>query len=462
VGKSPYLEGSFAPVADEIAVERLAVVGELPAELDGTYLRNGPNPQFPPLGRHHWADGDGMVHAIELGGGRATYRNRWVRTKGFELERKRGRALWTGQLERPQLDHPDGATKSTANTSLVFHAGRLLALQDQGDPYELAPGDLATRGPYTFGRRLRHALCAHPKIDPASGELFAFGVSPIAKPHLAFSTVARDGELTHTTTLDLPGGVWMHDFAVTDRWAVFMNHPYTYDIRRLLRGEPLAAFQPERGSFLGLLPKRASGNEVRWFAVAPCFALHVVNAWDDADDAVVVEACHRWSIDPLAESEGRAVDRPVLWRWRIELRSGRVREEQLDDRPAELPRIHDGYAGRRARFAYAARLRDDVQLPLASGLLKYDLRRGGAEEHAHGAGCNGGEAVFVPRPGARDEDDGWMLFLVHDEIEARSELRVVDANDFTAPPRARVILPQRVPHGFHGLWLARAALERSA
>jgi len=459
VGKSPYLEGSFAPVADEISVERLAVVGALPPELDGIYLRNGPNPQFPPLGKHAWADGDGMVHAVALHDGGASYRNRWVRTKGFELERKRGKALWTGALERPQFDHPDGATKSTANTALVFHAGRLLALQDNGDPYEVDPRELRTEGPYTFGRRLRHALCAHPKIDPGTGEMFAFGASPIAKPHLVFSTVAADGELTHTTAIDLPHGVWMHDFALSERFAVFMNHPYTYDIRRMLRGEPLAAFEPERGSFLGLLPRRASGNEVRWFAIPPCFALHVVNAWDDGDDAVVVEACHRGSIDPLAESEARATDPPFLWRWRIDLRTGRVREEQLDDRPAELPRLNDAYVGRKARFAYAAQLRRDVALPLASGLLKYDLTNGGAETHAHGANRNGGEATFVPRPGARDEDDGWLVALVHDEAEARSELVVIDARDFPAAPLARVILPQRVPHGFHGVWVAREALE---
>ena len=459
--KSPYLQGNFAPVESETSAENLKVVGALPPELDGVYIRNGANPAFAPLGRYHWLDGDGMLHAIELRDGRASYRNRWVRTKSFELERKRGRALWTGVLERPQYDNALGATKNTANTALVWHHGRLLALQEQGEPYHVGLPGLETRGPYTFRRQLRHAFCAHPKLDPVTGELFAFGYSPVAKPHLQYSAIGADGVLSHTTAIELPIGVRMHDFAITESYAVFMNHPYTFDIRRMLRGEPFAAFEPERGSFLGLLPRRASGAALRWFAIPPCFVEHVVNAWDDGD-AVVLEVCHRASIRMPAEDGAPDApgESPVLWRWRIDPRSGAVHEEQLDDASADLPRIHEGYTGRRARFAYAARFRRDIGLPLANGLLKYDLLRGTSQVHDYGPNRNGGEAVFVPRPGARDEDDGVLLSLVHDEPEARSELLVIDARDFTAAPVARVLLPQRVPYGFHGLWISRPELER--
>ena len=460
--KSAYLQGNFAPVEREIEAENLTVVGALPRELDGLYIRNGANPQFPPLGRYHWFDGDGMLHGIKLGDGRASYRNRWVRTKGFELERKRGRANWTGILERPQFDNTDGPSKNTANTALVWHDGRLLALQEQGEPYHMAIPDLDTRGPYTFGRRLHHAFTAHPKIDPMSGEMFSFGYSPVAKPHLQYSAISADGVLSHTTAIELPIGVMMHDFAITERYAVFMNHPYTYDIRRMLKGLPIAAFEPERGSFLGLLPLRATGAAIRWFAIAPCFVFHVVNAWDDGD-AVVLEVCRRESISISPDGEGAnpVGETPVLFRWRIDLRSGAVREEQLDDQSAELPRIHEGYTGRRARFAYAARFRRDIGLPLASGLLKYDLVRGTSQLHEYGRNRNGGEAVFVPRPGSSAEDDGHLLSLVHDESEARSELLVIDSRDFTGQPVARVLLPQRVPYGFHGLWLSRQQLAQT-
>lgn len=457
MGKSPYLEGNFAPVEREIEAENLVIEGELPRELDGLYLRNGANPRLEPRGRYHWFDGDGMLHAIELRDGRASYRNRWVRTKGFELERKRDRAIWTGVLERPQFDNPDGPTKNCANTSVVMHAGKLLALHEQGEPYEIGLPGLETRGPYTFRKRLHHAFSAHPKIDPKSGEMFSFGYSPVAKPHLQYSVIAADGALAHTTAIELPIGVMMHDFAITERYAVFMNHPYTYDVRRMLRGEPIAAFEPERGSYLGLLPRRASGGAIRWFAIAPCFVFHTVNAWDDGE-AVVLEVCHRRSLQLRFDDSGPSPigETPVLLRWRIDPARGTVREEQLDDQSADLPRIHEGLVGRRARFAYAARFRRDVGLPLASALLKYDLLRGGSQAHEYGRNRNGGEAVFVPRPGARDEDDGHLLSLVHDEAEARSELLVIDARDFSGEPVARVHLPQRVPYGFHGAWLPGA------
>ncbi|MFI5316104.1 MAG: carotenoid oxygenase family protein [Myxococcota bacterium] len=461
MAKSPFLEGNFAPVEREIAADDLVVLGELPRELDGLFVRNGPNPQFPPVGRHHWFDGDGMLHAVRIANGRASYRNRWIRTRGFELERRRGRALWTGLLERAQFDNPEGATKNTANTALVRHAGRLLALHEQGEPYEIGLPALETLGVHSFGRRLRHPLTPHPKIDPASKEMFGFGYSPVAKPHLQYSVFSADGALAHTTAVEIPIGVLMHDFAITERFAVFMNHPYTFDVRRWLRGEPIARFEPQRGSHLGLLPRRGSGADARWFPVAPCFVYHVVNAWEDGAQ-IVLDVLHRWELDLAAEVEAGSAPPQLthLWRWRIDPRDGSVREQQLDDQNAELPSINPARVGRRARFAFASRFRTDVRLPLADGLLKYDLESGAASQlHSFGPNRNGGEGLFVPRPGASGEDDGWLLAFVHDEAEGSSELLVVDARDVGAPPVARVLLPQRVPYGLHALWVPRADLE---
>jgi carotenoid cleavage dioxygenase len=459
--KSPFLEGNFAPVERELDADDLLVLGELPRELDGMFVRNGPNPQFPPLGKHHWFDGDGMLHAVRIGRGRASYSNRFVHTRALDLERKRGRPLWTGLLERARFDNPEGATKATANASLVWHADRLLALQEHSEPYEIGLPALETLGPFTFGRRLRHPLAPHPKIDPVTGEMFAIGASPVAKPHLQYTVIAADGTLSYSTAVELPIGVLMHDFAITERCAVFMNHPYTYDVRRWLRNEPIARFEPERGSYLGVLPRRESGANVRWYPIAPCFVNHVANAWDEGE-SLVVDVFHRAGLDLEADVEPGAGPPQTtrLWRWRIDPRTGSVRESQLDDRNAELPSIHPARVGRRARWVFASRFRTDVRLPLADGLLKYDLEKGAsAELHPFGPNRNGGEGVFVPRPGSTGEDDGWVLAFVHDEAEGRSELVVVDARDFTAPPRARVLLPQRVPYGLHGVWLERSALE---
>jgi len=459
VGKSPFLEGNFAPVERELAVDDLDVVGELPRELDGWLVRNGPNPQFAPLGKHHWLDGDGMLHAVRIADGRASYQNRWVRTRAFELERRRGRALWTGALERPQFDNPEGAIKNTANAGVVCHAGRVFALGEHGEPYEIDPGTLETEGAYSFGRRLRHPLSPHAKIDPASGEMFAFGTSPVAKPHLQYSVFSKGGALAHTTAVELPIGVWMHDFALSERFAVFMNHPYTYDVHRWLRGEPIARFEPERGSFLGVLPRRSSGSAVRWFAVAPCFAPHVVNAWDEGR-TLVLDVFHRWTLDLAADVDPSARPEPTqLWRWTIDLEKGAVREQALDDQNADVAQVHPARVGRRARYAFAARIRSGARAAVSDALLKYDFERGCAStRHDFGPDRSGGEGVFVPRPGGLDEDDGWVLAFIHDEAEGESELLVIDAKRFDAAPLARVRLPQRVPYGLHGRWIPRGEI----
>jgi carotenoid cleavage dioxygenase len=362
-----------------------------------------------------------------------------VRTKSFLLERKRGRPLWTGMLERPQLDHPDGATKSTANTSLVFHAGHLLALQDQGEPYEIDPTDLDTLGPYTFQRRLRHAFCAHPKIDPGTGELLAFGASPIARPHVVYSTIAADGELTHSTAIDLPLGVWMHDFAITERYAVFMNHPYTFDIRRMLRGEPLGRFEPERGSFLGLLPRRASGNETRWFAIPPCFAFHVVNARRRRHGRAR-------RLPPLVDRPGRR-------------RGGRAGPGGCGAGASTRARTAGGAAARRPqrRAACASTRRTPAaragrtspssaatsRCRWRAGLLKYDLD-GGARTTRTAPDATAA-AVFAARPGpVRRTTAGCSAGPRRGR--GALELCVIDARQRRRPALARVLLPQRVPH----------------
>ena len=97
---NPYLHGLYAPTYDELTIPDLEVLaGEIPADLDGVYVRNGPNPRQPPSGRYHWFDGDGMVHAVHFADGRAGYRNRWIRTDGYEAETAAGKALWQGIME---------------------------------------------------------------------------------------------------------------------------------------------------------------------------------------------------------------------------------------------------------------------------------------------------------------------------------------------------------------------------
>ncbi len=460
---SPFLRGNYAPVRRELEVDDLPVVGAIPDDMDGLFLRNGPNPMFDPAGPHHWFDGDGMIHGVRLARGRASYRNRWVRTRTWELEREAGRALWPGMAEPLRFDLPDGIfVKHTANTALVHHAGRLLALMEATAPYALRAPTLETLGEWDFGGHLRSPFTAHPKVDPATGEMVFIGYQ-VMPPGLTVGVVSPDGALTHQTEVPLAQPVMMHDFALTPRHVVLLDVPLVFDLAALEAGTFPVTFRRELGARIGVLPRGADGASVRWFDIAPCAVFHTVNAWEEGDEVVLL-ACRAESTDVLAshlrtDGEGTPAAPSRLHRWRVNLVTGAVREEALDDAQTEFPRVNDRVLGRRHRWAWTARVEDDGHGdPRFDAVVKYCLESGNAEAHAWGRGRAGGEAVFVPRRGAEAEDDGYLVTFVWDALEQRSELVIVDARDMLSRPRARVMLPQRVPFGFHGLWVDGAHL----
>jgi carotenoid cleavage dioxygenase len=451
---NPFLEDNFAPVHEEVTADKLKVIGELPSDLSGMFVRNGPNPQFPPIGQYHWFDGDGMLHGVQISNGKAQYRNRYIQTRGFKIERDEGRAIWSGLLEPPQPNNPYGPGKNTANTALVCHDGRLLALWEGGAPHAIALPSLETVGEYTYNGKLASAFTAHPKIDPVTGEMMFFGYSLFAPPFLKYSVVSAKGELLRTVPIDLPMGVMMHDFAITEHYTIFMDLPLTFNMERVRRGEPAFLFEPERPSRFGIVPRHGDNSSIRWFESPACYVFHTLNAYEEGDEVVLL-ACRLNYTNVLmskptpVESEG---DCAPLYRWRFNLRTGTVQEEALDDRSSDFPRINEQLMGRPTRYGYTARMSPDPS-PVFDGVIKYDLS-GGSSHHEFGAGRYGGEAVFVPRPGAMAEDDGWLLTFVYDKGEETSELVVVNAQDMAAEPVARVLIPQRVPYGFHGTWVS--------
>jgi carotenoid cleavage dioxygenase len=457
---NPYLDGNFAPVHEEITSLDLKVIGQLPGELSGMFVRNGPNPQFQPLGRYHWFDGDGMLHGLRISNGKAQYCNRYVQTKGFNIEREAGHAIWTGIFEPPQPDNPHGPSKNTANTALVWHAGQFLALWEGGAPHAIKLPSLETTGPYTYGGKLASAFTAHPKVDPDTGEMMFFGYSLFAPPYLKYSVVSASGELLRTVPIDLPVGVMMHDFAITEHYTIFMDLPITFSMKRMQQGEPALMFERERPSRFGIVPRHGDNSSIRWFETPACYVFHTLNAYEEGSEVVLV-ACRLKSTNILmseqtpGETEG---DAGRLYQWRFNLNTGSVREEALDDRVSDFPRVNEQWLGRRTQYGYTAKMALS-SMPLFDGLIKYDFNSDTSETHEFGRGRYGGEAVFAPRPGAIAEDDGWLLTFVYDTDEQTSELIVVNAQDVTAEPVARVVLPQRVPYGFHGAWVSQEQLR---
>ncbi len=459
-----FLQGNFGPVREEITADNLTVIGELPPEMDGMFVRNGPNAQFPPIKNYHVFEGDGMLHGVRIREGRASYRNRYIRTPYWKAENTAGRALFGSFLDRPNLamlfrlmrNAVKGLPmiKNTANTALVCHDGRLLALWEGGEPYEIQAPELETVGAYTYDGKLKHQFTAHPKIDPVTGELLFFGYSMV-KPLVQYGVVSAKGEIARITSIELPRPVVMHDFAVTPRYTIFLDVPLTVSLRRLLRGQPLFKFEPERGARFGVLPRYGREQEIKWFEVSPCFVFHTLNAYEDGDEVVLLACRTKGFPDSFFMPQtGKVGDAPiskefapVMCRWRLNLKNGSAREEVVDDVPTDFPRVNDGLVGSQTQYGYALNVREYNEL------LKYDFGQGRSERHCHGKMRIGGEGVFVPRTNARTEDDGWLVTYVHDEETGTSELIVIEVRDFTAPPVARVRIPTRVPYGFHGTWI---------
>ncbi|MCX4097102.1 carotenoid oxygenase family protein [Nocardia sp. alder85J] len=423
-----YLRGDLAPVPDEVEAVDLPVTGVLPPELTGRYVRNGPNPR-PGADPGHWFLGDGMLHGVRLREGRAEwYRNRWVRTSRFTAG---------APYLRPDLTVDLAA--NAANTNLIRHGGRLYALVENGLPYEV-DAELATVGACDFGGRLTTAMTAHPKTDPATGELHFFGYG-FREPWLTYHRLSATGELVHSRVVEVPGPTMMHDFAITANHVVWLDLPVVFDLDRAGRGGMPYGWDDDYGARLGVMPK--AGGAVTWYEVDPCYIFHLGNAHERPGGAVVVDAV-RYSRESFTRFWSGTADReekgPVLYRWILggsDTGGARVIEEKLDGRSVEFPTINNGKTGLPGRYIYAV---------TDSEIVKYDLVTGAAAEYRTGG--RAGEAVFVPAAGGA-EDAGWLVSIVTGPGAA--ELLVLDAAALTAV--ASVRLPRRVPAGFHGHWL---------
>lgn len=423
-----FRQGNFAPVADELTEFDLPVEGAIPPELDGWYLRNGPNPRQETA---HWFTGDGMIHGVRIEKGKAAwYRNRWVRTESFEQEFPLYNADGTRNLR-----------SSVANTHVVNHAGKTLALVESSLPYEIT-NDLETLGAYDFGGKLMDSMTAHPKICPTTGELHFFGYGNIFAPHVTYHRADANGELTINRPLEVKALTMMHDFAMTAEHIVFMDLPVVFNLDVALKddGDMPYRWDDDYGARFGVLRRDDPFGEVRWFEIDPCYVFHAANAYDDGNSIVL----HAVRYPELWRDSGGFDADGVLFSWTIDLQKGVVTERQLDDRPVEFPRIDDRLAGLPARYGVSVG---------KGSLVRYGLDTGQAVEHSFGTG-GPGEAVFVPGTGPADETNGWYLGYVYDPTRDGSDLVIIDASDFTGKPVARVKLPQRVPYGFHGNWIS--------
>jgi carotenoid cleavage dioxygenase-like enzyme len=442
-GRTPwFLKGNYAPVADEITAVDLEVTGSIPTSLAGRYLRNGSNPASGQSG--HWFFGDGMVHGIRLESGTAAwYRNRYVRTTKLQQS-----------LDAMDPDAMFDPTASAANTHVIAHAGRIWALEEGHLPYELSP-ELDTIGCDDFGGKLTTAFTAHPKLCPETGELHFFGYAPFP-PYLTYHVLDAGGQLVHSAPITVPQGTMMHDFMITRDHAIFMDLPVVFDLSN--PGAPIK-WDDNYGARVGIMPRMGTDADVRWFDVDPCYVFHPLNAYVDGYTVVCDVGRHEtmWknSMDDFPPS--------FLHRWTFDLASGAVSEQQLDEVSHGFPRVDDRVVGLRHRYGWGVAPRNGGRALLgdAGVVVKWDLSGGSQATFDLGPDAFPGEFVFVQDDDAAGEDEGWAIGLVYDAADDTSDLVILDASAPGSEPVARVHLPQRVPFGFHGSWVADSALAAS-
>ncbi|MGH2829541.1 MAG: carotenoid oxygenase family protein [Actinomycetota bacterium] len=455
---NPYLAGIYAPVHQEVVAEDLEVVGEIPHDLNGVYIRNGPNPAFAPRGRYHWFDGDGMLHAVRFQNGSASYRNRWIRTRAYGREQEAGGVLWSGIMEPLTANPKDLPMKDSANTDIVYFRNRVLALWYLcGEPYEIHPLTLDTDGAGDWGGTRLCTVSAHAKVDELTGELFFFDYGP-RPPYMRYGVVGPAGSITHFQEIALPGPRLPHDMAITQNYAILMDLPLVNDPQAMREGRHKIVFDRGTPARFGVIGRHGRGDQIRWFEASPCYVYHSVNAWEEGDE-VVLDVCRVTRPAPPGEALGPLARMLAylrldaqLYRYRFDMRTGATREEYLDDEDVEFPTMNLGLLGKPSRYAYTMRISPNPTF-MFDGIVKYDMGKQSSERYPFGEARWGSEAPFAPRPNAVAEDDGYLVSFVHDENTGRSEVVILDAANIAAGPVGRVLLPVRVPLGFHALWV---------
>lgn len=466
------LMGNYAPVPEETeAFDIKPTVGTIPPELNGVLYRNGANPMYPPLtGDHHWFLAEGMIHALSIRDGKVSYRNRWVETAQVLAQREAGQRLVATGLVDPTPEENAHIPRHFAATHVLFHGGRLLALDEWAGPAALDADTLETVvESFNFDGRHVGALTAHPKVDPDSGEMLGFGyqAAGIGSPVMSFSRVDKNGNFLSQELFDVPFCSIAHDFGFTEHHVIFPLFSADISMARVMEGGPLGAYDPKIQTQIGIMRRDQGASSMRWFKGEPCYAFHTMNSFEEVRDnqRYVVLDMMKYPHLPLFPYLGKA-EIPewirdgdgvlVRWTFNLDSDSENYTEEVLTSLPGEFPVIDERYAGKPYSVGfYAARTSPWVDGTYYDTVAQINLETRVRKDYFAGEGRYLLEPIFAPKSQDAVEGDGWILTVVYDSSSNSSELVILDAKHVDNGPVAVVPLPNRIPYGFHGSWRSR-------
>ena len=472
--------GYAAPVRIEADVSDLEIEGDIPPELNGTFYRNSADHRFPPrLGKDIFLNGDGMVHMVRIADGHADLKTRYVRTDKFKLEAAARKALF-GAYRNPFTDDPivKGKNRGTANTSVLWHGGKLLALKEDSRPMVLDPDTLETKGHWDFGGKLKsRTFTAHPKKDPRTGEVVAYGYNTqgVASKVIELFYISPAGKLTRTESFEAPYASMVHDFLISEHYAIFVIYPMVCDWERVKNGEPFFHWDDRLPTKIAVIPRRPGGaRQVRWFtSPKPVMETHTFNAWEEGDSLHLEHFITEtgWlSQFPDINNPAAHEKPPFAYRWTFDLASpaDNFTAHRLFPQIGEMPMIDLRQLTRKTRHFWFGTSNTELGPMLEWGpkgppftcLGHYDADTDRLDFYYAGANSAPEEPVFVPRSPTSVEGDGWLLSVVGRRAENRADLVILDARNLSAGPVATIRFPSRIHEGFHGIWVPRSVGKR--
>lgn len=454
------------------------IEGEIPPELNGTFLRNGPG-LLEVNGERlaHPFDGDGMINAIAFSQGRAHYRNRYVRTEGYLNEQKAGKILYRGVFGTQKsggwlANAFDFNLKNIANTNIIYWGDKLLALWEAAEPHSLDPKTLETLGLDRLDGILEEgdAFAAHPWIDPQgnNGEpcLINFSIKPGLSSTITIFELDTQGKLLKRHAHSVPGFCFIHDFAITPNYCIFFQNPVSFNPLPFALGMRGAGecikFQPQQPTKIIIIPR--NGKDPASILQTPAgFVFHHANAFEEGEEICIDSICYASFPEVEPGSDFRQVEFDALspgqmWRFRANLRSQTVQRELTESRCCEFPYVHPDKAGLPYRYLFMGAAHNPTGNAPLQAILKIDWETG--ERQLWSAAPQGyvSEPIFVPRPHSTIENDGWILTLVYDSNHHRSDVVILEASDLHRGPIARLHLKHHIPYGLHGSWISEQLL----